>query len=44
MLYFEHDDDGPIVEIPLLTAITFTVTAAIIYPLKKIPYVNKMTG
>lgn len=35
---------SPIIEIPLLTAITFAVTALIIYPLKKIPIVNRLIG
>jgi len=35
---------NPIVEIPLLTIITFALTAAIVYPLKKIPYIKQIIG
>ena len=35
---------SPIIEIPLLTVITFGLTALIVYPLKKIPYVNRLIG
>jgi surface polysaccharide O-acyltransferase-like enzyme len=35
---------SPILEIPLLTFITLTVTALIVYPLSKIPYVNRLIG
>lgn len=35
---------NPIIEIPLLTAITFALTAAIVYPLKKIPYIQQIIG
>ncbi len=34
----------PIIEVPLLTAITFVLSAAIVYPLMKIPYLNKLVG
>jgi hypothetical protein len=30
--------------VPLITLVTFTLTAAIVYPLKKIPYVMKLIG
>ncbi len=33
-----------IVEIPVLTALTFTVTCLILYPLLKVPYVKKIIG
>jgi surface polysaccharide O-acyltransferase-like enzyme len=35
---------SPIIEIPLLTLITFATSAAIIYPLKKIPYLKYLLG
>ncbi len=35
---------SPIVEIPLLTLVTFGLTALIVYPLKKIPLVNRLIG
>lgn len=35
---------NPIIEIPLLTAITLLVCVAIIVPLKKIPYVGRIIG
>jgi surface polysaccharide O-acyltransferase-like enzyme len=35
---------NPIVGIPLLAFLTFTITAAIVYPLKKVPYVKKLLG
>jgi surface polysaccharide O-acyltransferase-like enzyme len=35
---------SPILEIPLLTLATFAVTALIVYPLSKIPYVNRLIG
>lgn len=34
----------PIAEVPLVTAITFTASAAIIYPLMKIPYLKRVIG
>ena len=34
----------PIIEVPLLTMVTFLLSAVIVYPLKKIPYVNKIIG
>ncbi len=34
----------PIIEIPVLTLLTFTVTCLIIYPLMKIPFVKKIIG
>jgi surface polysaccharide O-acyltransferase-like enzyme len=33
-----------LVDVPLITLVTFTLTAAIVYPLKKIPYVMKLIG
>ncbi len=35
---------SPIIEIPLITAITFVLTVAIVYALKKVPYVHKVLG
>ena len=35
---------SPIVEIPLLTVLTFAVTAAIVYAITKIPYAHKILG
>jgi hypothetical protein len=35
---------NPIIGIPLLALLTFTITAAIIYPLKKVPYIKKIIG
>jgi surface polysaccharide O-acyltransferase-like enzyme len=35
---------NPIIGIPLLAVLTFTITAAIVYPLKKIPYINRILG
>jgi surface polysaccharide O-acyltransferase-like enzyme len=35
---------SPIIEIPLLTIITFVMSAAIIYPLKKIPCIKNLIG
>jgi surface polysaccharide O-acyltransferase-like enzyme len=35
---------NPIIEIPLLTAVTLLICLAIILPLKKIPYVNRIIG
>ncbi len=35
---------APIIEVPLLTVVTFALTVLIVYPLKKIPYVNKLIG
>ncbi len=35
---------SPIIEIPLLVAATFALTAAILYPLKKIPYIKYVIG
>jgi surface polysaccharide O-acyltransferase-like enzyme len=35
---------NPIVEIPLLTGITLLICLLVIYPLKKIPYLNKVIG
>lgn len=35
---------SPIVEIPLLTAVTFVLTATIVYALKMIPYAHKILG
>ncbi len=34
----------PIIQQPLLTILTFAVSIAVIYPLKKIPYVSKIIG
>jgi surface polysaccharide O-acyltransferase-like enzyme len=34
----------PIIEAPLITIITLGLSAAIVYPLKKIPYVGKIIG
>ncbi|MFH1328601.1 MAG: hypothetical protein ABIH76_07170, partial [Candidatus Bathyarchaeota archaeon] len=33
-----------LVDVPLITLVTFALSAAIIYPLKKIPYVMKLIG
>jgi surface polysaccharide O-acyltransferase-like enzyme len=33
-----------IVEVPLVTAITLTVSAAIVYPLMKVPYLKRLIG
>jgi surface polysaccharide O-acyltransferase-like enzyme len=35
---------NPIIEIPLLTLVTFALTAALVYPLKKIPIVKRLIG
>jgi surface polysaccharide O-acyltransferase-like enzyme len=35
---------NPIIEIPLLTLVTFVLTALIVYPLKKIPIVKRLIG
>jgi surface polysaccharide O-acyltransferase-like enzyme len=35
---------NPIIEIPLLTGVTLIICLAIIVPLKKIPYVNRIIG
>jgi hypothetical protein len=35
---------NPIIEIPLVTAVTFLVCLAIIVPLKKVPYVKRILG
>ncbi len=35
---------SPIIEIPLMTALTFIITIAILYPLKKIPYIKYVIG
>jgi surface polysaccharide O-acyltransferase-like enzyme len=35
---------SPILEIPLLTLVTFALTALIVYPLKEIPVVNQLIG
>jgi surface polysaccharide O-acyltransferase-like enzyme len=35
---------NPIIEIPLLTLLTFGLTALIVYPLKKIPIVKRLIG
>lgn len=35
---------SPILEIPVLTLATFAVTALIVYPLSKIPYLNRLIG
>ncbi len=35
---------NPIIEMPLLTLLTFGLTAAIVYPLKKIPIVKRLIG
>ena len=35
---------NPIIEIPLLTLLTFGLTALIVYPLKKIPVVKRLIG
>lgn len=34
----------PIAEVPLVTAITLTVSAAIVYPLMKVPYLKRLIG
>ena len=34
----------PVLEIPLLTALTLAVCIAIIYPLKKIPFLRRLIG
>ncbi len=34
----------PIAEVPLVTAITFVISAAIIYPLMKVPYLRRLIG
>jgi surface polysaccharide O-acyltransferase-like enzyme len=36
--------ENPIFGIPLLAFLTFTITAAIVYPLKKVPYVKRLIG
>lgn len=35
---------NPIVDVPIFTAIVFAVSAALVYALKKIPYVTKLIG
>jgi hypothetical protein len=35
---------NPIIEIPLITAVTLLICLAIIVPLKKIPYVRRVIG
>jgi surface polysaccharide O-acyltransferase-like enzyme len=35
---------NPVIEIPLLATVTFVLTALIVYPLKKIPYVKRLVG
>ncbi len=35
---------NPIIEIPLLTVVTFSLTVLIVYPLKKIPIVKRIIG
>jgi surface polysaccharide O-acyltransferase-like enzyme len=35
---------NPIVEVPLITAVTFFICLGLIYPLKKIPYVGRLIG
>jgi hypothetical protein len=35
---------NPVVDVPIFTLIVFAVSAAVIYPLKKIPYVKKIIG
>ena len=35
---------NPVIEIPLLTALTFTISALLVYPLKKIPYIKRVMG
>ncbi len=35
---------NPVIEIPLLTLLTFGLTALIVYPLKKIPVVKRLIG
>ena len=35
---------NPIIEIPIITAVTFLICLAIIVPLKKIPYVKRIIG
>jgi hypothetical protein len=35
---------NPIIEIPLLTAVTLLISLAIIIPLKKIPHVKDIIG
>ncbi len=35
---------NPVLAIPLLALLTFTITSAIIYPLKKIPYIKNFIG
>jgi len=35
---------NPIIEIPLVTAVTLLICLAIIVPLKKLPYVKRIIG
>ena len=35
---------NPIIEIPLITALTLLICLAVIVPLKKIPYVKRIIG
>ena len=35
---------SPIIEIPLVTALTFVLTCLLVYGIKKIPYANKILG
>jgi surface polysaccharide O-acyltransferase-like enzyme len=35
---------NPIIEIPLVTAVTLLICLAILVPLKKLPYVNRIIG
>jgi len=35
---------NPLIEIPLLTALTLVICLAIIVPLKKLPYVKRIIG
>jgi surface polysaccharide O-acyltransferase-like enzyme len=35
---------NPVIEIPLLTLLTFALTALIVYPLKKTPVVKRLIG
>jgi hypothetical protein len=35
---------SPIIEIPLITAVTLFICLAVIVPLKKIPYVKRIIG
>jgi surface polysaccharide O-acyltransferase-like enzyme len=35
---------NPIIEIPLLTAVTLAICLLVLYPLRKIPYLNRLIG